>query len=388
MPRRRLTGVTAVDYAAVARAKTRPLRRRARPSRATPRAPALKRPATGRTWSRTVRSRKQENKGQSQEYSRYKQTLGRYGAPTLRQAFKELRAAQEKVVYGHRNFGDFTVGAHTLQFRNVSVNEQVLPLLIYDLTCVNTIRNNNYLTSRPLMQMYMENATGAVTFQPLNGVTPTGVNVPELQLLRAGQGNVNDHVDLGERTLLKWMSIKLNLFGARSKVCKWCIQLVKLRDDQLDPFDKATVYNSSLSKYNGFWQALIKPFTMNPIADQTVRATKDLKVIKTWTFVQDATTSVENDIAPKCKEVNLFLKRNQLCKWDNYFVEKENTADDVTANTGYVPSYNSSVNSYLLPKYKTYLLIRAMNIGKSDDTTSLTNPSIDWNIKTCHVKID
>lgn len=366
---------------------SRPLHTRTRQLRRRP-ANAGKRAATGTTWSRTVKRRSVQNKGQSQEYSRYKENLGRYGAPTLRQAFKELRASQEKVVYGHRNFGDFTVGAHPLAFANVGVNEQVVPLCLYDLTCVNTIRNNNYLTSRPFMNMYLENATGAVTFKPLNGVNATGVIVPELQLLRAGQGNINDHVDLGERTLLKWIHIKLNLFGARAKVTKWCIQLVKLRDEQLDPYDKATVYNASLTKFNGFWQALVKPFTLNPIADQTVRASKDLQVLQTWTFVQDANTTIEQDTAPKCKEVNLFIKKNQVCKWDNFFVEKEGTADEVTANNGFLPSFNGSVNSYLLPKYKTYLLIRAMNIGKSDDVSSLTNPSLDWNIKNCHVKID
>lgn len=353
---------------------------------------ASKRRNPGYTRTKT-KQRSVSNVGQSQEYSRFKTTMGRPAPKTLRQAFKELRASQEKVVFGHRNFFDFTRGAHGLLHKDISADTRYVPLLLYDLTAINTMRNGpsglQYLQARPFINMVIRPADAAVSFNALGGFLEGGTTyTPDLQLLRTGQANLNDQVDLGERTLFNWFSVKLNLFGAKQKVTKWCIQLIQLKDEQLDPYDKVGFYNPNLTKFNGFWQAMVKPFTANPIADQQVRATKDLKVLKTWTFVQDGTTTIENDTAPKCKEFNLFMRKNQLCKWDNYFITSENTAQAVTVDGGFVPSVNSSINNYLLPKYKTYLLIRAMNIGLSADESQDTNPSIDWNIKTCHTKLD
>lgn len=360
-------------------------------SKARSNAVAAKRRPVG--YTRTVTRRQVSQQGQSQEYSRFKATLGRPPAPTLKQAFKELRASQEKIVFGHRNFADFTRGAHALLHKDVLPDQRYVPLLLYDLTAINTMRNSTaglqYLQARPFLNCVLRPADAAVTFVTLGGFTEGGISyTPDLQLLRAGQANVNDQVDLGERTLLNWFSVKLNLFGSKQKVTKWCIQLIQLKDEQLDPYDKVGTYNTALSKFNGFWQSLVKPYTMNPIADQEVRATKDLKVLKTWTFIQDATTTIENDTTPKLKEFNLFIRKNQMCKWDNYFIPSENTAQAVTVDGGFTPSANASVNNYLLPKYKTYLMIRAMNIGLSNDESQDTNPSIDWNIKSCHTKLD
>lgn len=371
---------------------TMTLRKRRRPSAVGKGKKRRALPLTRRSYKR---ARGKATVSQATEYSRFITRMGRYGRKTVKQAFKELRAGQSKVIYSHRNFGNLS-GGQIFALNSTVDDTRYCPLFLYDLTCcrarrttvndVNEGQTTVYdLDSYPMLRMKMQSSTGAVAFDPINGLSHHNTYMPELQV-ETDTGNANGLM-LGPNSLLKYYNIKMNLFGTTSHVTKWCIQLVQLRDDELDPWTSSSTFKIG-NKYAGFWQSLVKPYMNNPIADQGTAQVKDLRVIKSWTFIQDAQTTIDKDVAPKVKEFRCFVKRNMLCKWDNATVPAEATAPMVADSAGYIKSRNARMNSYLDLKKRTFLLIRAMNIGTDAEPTVDNTPSFDYNIKTCHVRIN
>lgn len=327
---------------------------------------------------------------QATEYSRFTTRMGRYGRRTVKQAFKELRAGQSRVVYSHRNFYDFTRGLRYMSNKALGNGERICPLYLFDLTCCRARRTVDLagttyydMDSQPMMQMKMKD--NAVAWEIIDGSDANWLPTKNLQV-ETDTANAAGLM-MGPNSLLKYYNIKLNLFGATEHVTKWSIQLMQLKDEELDPYADSTNFRVG-AKYAGFWQSLVKPFMFNPIADQGTGYLKDMRVIKSWTFIQDAQQTTDKDVTPKLKEFRCFVKRNMLCKWDTAAIQPENNPTAVADQGGYMQNKNMQMNCYLPATRRTYLVIRAMNIG--DDMTDGVQwtPSFDWNIKMCHVRIN
>lgn len=360
--------------------------RYARKRRIVKRRVVRRRPMAGKRKRRTTYTRTKRRKASytssNFEYSKMKDTFGKYGKRTLRQAFKELRAGQEKTVFRWNRIAPFNGQGDLWMSNKTDANgDRYCPLFIFDLTSV----NQAYRSAYPMQWMKMS-GTGDVSFISVPGTNQVGTYQLQWQIDTDERAGVNTIGQIGARSMLKWISIKLNCWGAKNHATKWCIQMVSLRDDSLDPYIP-TNYDPTNVKFNGFWQSMVKPYMFNPIADQGYNNTRDMKVHKTWMFVQNGNQSTELDQAPQVKEIKLFKRCNQLCKWDE-FIGLENTAGAVADTSNFVKGDDSANNCYLKPRYKKYLLIRALNAGLDASDTNADTPSIDVNIKTCHMTLD
>lgn len=341
-------------------------------------------------YNRTGYKRRRQISAQPSEYSRFTTRMGRYARKTVKQAFKEIRAGQSKIVYSFRNFADFTKGSAWMRNRETEDGtKRYCPLYLYDLTCARVLRTVDgmppiSLDSQPMLTLMMNKADGGISWQSVPGKAHDGINMYELQCETdtANQvGRLNK-----PNSIIKYFNIKMNLFGCTNRVTKWHISLVQLKDDDLDPWVAASTPMLG-NKYSGFWQSLVKPYMYNPISDQGTGWNKDLRILKSWIFIQNPQNSTDQDPAPAVKEFRCFIKKNMLCKWDNYFNDEENGAAEVADNGGYVVNRNAQMNAYLPCRKRIFLMIRAMNLAEdSTDSISLT-PSFDFNIKTCHVTV-
>lgn len=310
---------------------------------------------------------------------------------TLSRLVKEVRNKDETVIYrfsGMNNFNDngyFWCGKTI----NTSTSKTMLPMYMFDLTsCVNVV-NNVVTAAQPFQNAQANSGLGTITWdtvggQLANGTTNTGASWQYEKMPSSSSTLTTPH----EKSRLKWTDVRLNLFGCKNKAIKWCVQVVKLGDEALDPRlsgDLVLATDAQL-KHNAFYQGLIKPYTYNPLALTSAdRITKNLKVLKTYTTIIQPTSSVENDTDPHIKVLKWFMRWDR----DMNYCERANsltTAADLTEQADFSVQ-QAQQSCYTNTRSKIFLLIRASAYQAQTDVLpdNTVAPSFDMCVRACHV---
>lgn len=336
----------------------------------------------GRTATQVRRRRRQQIPGTGMEYSKVSRQYGRFGRRNVRQAFKELRSAQTKLILRYQGMNPFGANGFFWMNNIVVGGRRMLPCYAVNLT---SGPQYSY-SAQPMLQYSMDTATDKYQWVPTAGQDPNG---GASFGWNTEDNNTAGSSVLGSRTLLKWISVKMNCYGCVAKPTKWLIQVIQLKDDELDPwrFNAEPALTGGAEHAAVFWQNMIKKYTFNPIATVGREHARHYKVLKSVSFIQDPQLTIDADQAPKCKEVNLFAKQNQMCKWDQIKTKLATIADVIDTADYTAENVAGQVNGYLDTKYSKILLIRALNAGIDDATSTLATPSFDLNIRTCHVKM-
>lgn len=254
------------------------------------------------------------------------------------------------------------------------------PLHIYDLTqCVNN-NNGNIITGRPGYVLRVNDTTGGIEFANLTGQNNAGVGSTELQT----EYNPSFGYPF-DRSILKWVQIKLNLHGCVQKPTKFEITLCQL-NEQVQTTGMGGSFSGTGNIQLGFWQSLIRNMTHNNLdTTQYPEVKRSLRVWKRFTYVIQPTSSSENDSAPHQKVVNYFFRMNRRMRYDWQQTQKNIlTPANMEANGWEV--MNNENNAGVDPKARVFLMIRALNTVKlaTAPTDSSTTPSYDFIMRFGH----
>lgn len=311
----------------------------------------------------------------------------------VKQMKRILKSNEEKLIFrwnGVKSFDDH--GYYWL--RNNTINGvRYMPLYFYDLTsCVNSTQQGvgvpTILHSEPLTRCYV-NSAGSVYFEhdvcyKADGSTTTS----ELQIERGSYGGGVDgtglnHILPHNKDILKWVSIKMNCWGAKARSTKFTVSIVRFKDEVLQP----TPFLAPNEKRTGLFQSILKPISFNPVSTTGSDMRKFLKVLRTETFIIQPTSTTESDQDPHVRTLKWFCRFNRLID----YVQRENslnTKEDVADQADYAINIGNQNAAYANATKRLYLMISATNYGKDgEDDTSPTNvetPSFDLSVRTCH----
>lgn len=324
------------------------------------------------------RRRTKKQASGSHEYSRYSTSIGRFGRQTLKNAFKHLRSLEEYAIVRWNGVKSWNTNGYYWMNNTPSGGGRVCPLYIFNLTALPKLG----LTCTPFLQMAIDASDnpffGAQTSVPAVGTGTTTGLVCEKTSQRG-------FPSIDKASIMQWADIRMNLWGCKNKPTKWCIQLVKFRSKLVDPWYNLVTTAANQSEYKDFWYSQVAPYMFNPIHHDPNNNGWRLKVVKTWTFTQDPTLTIENDTDPKCKELRIFHKFNKYIKWDTI-----NNGTNTVARELDAPGYtqviaDTSTNCYADSRYGYYLMIRALNCGADEVVDNTNTPSFDLSVRMKHV---
>lgn len=196
----------------------------------------------------------------------------------------------------------------------------------------------------------------------------------------------------GPRTILQWADVRFDLWGCKTQPTKYDIMLCQFHND-VTPDPNAQTNNINQCR---FWDQLLRPYCYNPNLHQVgFGMAKKMRVLWHKSVMIDPTETSESDPDPHVKSVKCFWRFNRRCKYDyrdDAGVTAFTDTDIVTVpefTTSEVPEVNSQMQNRVHKNARIFVMIRATKYIKSAtfaDQTSSDTPSINLQVRTCHIR--
>lgn len=295
-----------------------------------------------------------------------------------------VKANQEKVIYkwnGVKNFDDHGY----YWFNNIAdENTRYLPIYSFDLTsCVNTTNNGTTIASIPMHQMYQVGGDIGFAASLCPDVSGGQTLTSTWGMERAPYSNSVDVISPAtphSKDILKWLSIKTNLWGCKARSTKFRLEIVQFKDEDLLP----TSMTPLNTKRTSLFQSLVKPLAYNPIASIQSDMRKKYRVIKSETFIIQPTSTTETDQDPHVRTVNWFMRLDKLMDYAQTGKTLPAVAD-VADDSDYVQNLGNQNDAYIDPTKRMYLMLYATNFGVDSQVLDNTQtPSFDLVVRSCH----
>lgn len=314
-----------------------------------------------------------------------KVTTGYKPKLTLRSLASEVHQRSEPIIY--RFQGLKALDDNGYYFANVGQAQApeftMLPMYIYDLTAIQNYNTSGVVSGEPFKRAKWSSSTSNITWDTIVGINNDGTSTPTtigIEKRPWASTLALPH----EKSRLLWTDVKMNLWGAQAKPTAYTIQLIKITDDNLDPWNTP----SNMVEHSGFWQSKIKNYVYNPIAySGGGQYRRGIKVLKTFRREIQPTSTSEADTDPHVVTLKMFNKWYRNLSYKNG--GKLLNGDIV--NTILAPDYAQMFSSeeckeYTDTKSKIFLLIRAEAWNRQDYPTinNITSPSFDLVVRTCH----
>lgn len=344
-------------------------------------------PAVSRKVSRTVI--RPVNYAQH-EWTTVSSSMGRYKRPTLNGLARYIRRQSEPTIFRwnglsatYNDRGLYGIGRQDDAVTSPAF--ELLPMYVADLTAIRNIVNGTEAAAQAVYRAKVSKTSGSIAWDGQLHADAAGSSTSTAMLLEASGSTSNTINTPHQVSLLKWLDIRMNLWGCVAKPTRFVVQLVKLLDEDVDPF--VTPGNANI--HNAFWQSLVKPYAFNPIA--TARFPGGLKrymnVLKTYTVNFDAQNTSDVDLDPKTQTLKWFLKRDEFIDFRN----RANTFANSTNLTSDEDFLVQTAQCSTQPRTrgKLLLLIRAAayvaNTAETSSTDNILTPSFDLVFRSCYL---
>lgn len=340
------------------RARRVPIKRVVR-RRVVRRSTKRKAPASSRTFKRRRTSR-QVSPGN--ELTRSKRSL-RYSKPTLK---KFLYPSSKYTVDRFQGLTNFDTNGGWNRLSNMSEGTGVwAPMHIYDLTSF-----NNGGSAPQFAQMIGWADTGNTSinkYAPLYGTNANGNSLtaewtPEKGFTPYVAGQVV------KKVYLKWIDVRLNLYGARKRTTKFDVMFVQFTNPRATIFPGVDVGASEARDLAAY---LERPLIYSNLQTGEYHGEK-IKVIRRYSYTVQPTTSIDlNTTTGKIHEAKIFVPMNKAMNLDwqnpnNYAHASVSDGMDYTQHLG--PANNQSGPVY---RSRVYMIIMAFSPErKSADAVS------------------
>lgn len=185
-------------------------------------------------------------------------------------------------------------------------------------------------------------------------------------------------------------SIKLNLWGHKTRPVKWEIKLVKFTSDEYTPVsdDGLSLNQVTSTMGNAFWQAGVKRLVGNPIADQPSIKRGCMKVIAKKSVEIGPITNIESDTRNHVHTLYWTHYINKVVGMRKAQVVEGDDANVVNVNQDQpdTPADHSGAADYTpLAKDRLYLMVACQTFTEVISPTavdSTNTPYFDYNLKT------
>lgn len=304
-------------------------------------------------------------------------------------AMRLVKANKQKIVFRFNGIRKYTDGQgyYFLDNNTTSVNTRNLPLNAFDITsCINQAGGAPVVAS-PLTGLFMNPTNGQIDFINRLGTDSDGTTTTSQW--KTEEASMQNFQSLPlTKDILKWVNIRLNLYGARSKATKFRVMLVRFKDNEVVPTPSgATDYlpaTAISSKRTQFYQSLLKPYVFSPIATTTNLYSKYMQVIKNEQFIINDVSTTSFDSAPMSKVINWFVRLDRVCNYVNNAVNI-NTGADVADQADYTVNVGQQIYPYTSPTSRLYLIVMASAwTDCANVPTTQTQPTYDISVRACH----
>lgn len=313
-------------------------------------------------------------------FTRSKRKYGRYKARTAKRANFRLDLQQQEVIYRWQNVSRFGIGPGAQGiWKYGGATARTQPLHVMDLT-MSPVNEATGPLGSGMYALRNDNTSTDCSYVRVIGQTETGVSS------NGGQGEFREFgfTDTSTRwttATLKWVDIKMNLYGSYFVPIKYKIALVRIHDE-------VAVFGgfNDGAKQKTMVDSMLKPMFYSNLLTNTGMQKKSYTIVKQWNYVvepmmrtdAEAVDSGETYKSPYFKEVKIFYKADKTLKYDwhdntgvNDLVE-----DAATCNTNQTAL--NQLHNVIYPTSRLYLVITASS-SKIEPTTdsATTAPTFD-----------
>lgn len=257
-----------------------------------------------------------------------------------------------------------------------------------------TISSGTGVYTQPLRR-YVRQSDGYWTSETINGQAPDGSLSTYLFPAGTNLGNVlgSSIGVMGPKGYLNWTSVKLNLWGAKFKQVIYYIDIVAVDNPSGNPYRYSP--NTALPEdLNQHLDEIMRPLTVNPLADANNLVPSPWRVIKRIKVEFDPIVTTEGDQDPHCKTLNIFNRWGRTIDFndsttsvlpaDDDNVNYVNVAKGITDGTVGVIDHIPSDDQML------FMVIRSSNFVVRADPAEVTNgltPSFDIKFRSSWSKL-
>lgn len=304
---------------------------------------------------------------------------------------RAVKADISRTVYQFRRY--VNDGNNTNNFgygfgQNTFGNTRYLPIVLFDLTRIrqDTIAPGAIGSGTFAKQAIMDTTgtdDGLIKWLDIQGQGADGSTLDAYPFISESK-NISSELHPIRKSILSWVSIKLNLMGARNRPGWFKVQIVTFNNDEhLDPWTAV-----GPGQHNTFWTDQAARLTCNSIHDLPKKTNQKMKVLMEKKILFQPTSTTESDPRGHVDTVSMFYRPNKTM---NYFdggnIPK--LGDDVQiAVTNVAGTARGTGISDFASNGKIYLLVTAFNPYTAAAFDPNIHPSIEWNIKTSHVSLD
>jgi hypothetical protein len=309
---------------------------------------------------------------------------------------RAVKATVERTVYQHRKYANDGTNVNNYAqplAQIVTAGKRYLPVYIADLTRINQthIIDSNFKVSF-MRRMYMDTAPGAsdgkIKWEDVDGIGADG-STPSPFLFIAEDKSLAPRQKPIAKSIMNWVSIKLNLMGARTRPGYFKVQIVTLGDDEhLDPWTKDGI----LPQHGAFWQDHVARLTCNTIHDLPKKTKTKMHVLLEKTIAWQPTSTTESDTRAHVDTVNIFYRPNKTIIYQDGSANAGQSTlitddEQIAVTNAQSASRGVGCGEFAL-KNKMYLLVSAFNPYSETAFNPAVHPSFEWNIKTSHIVLD
>ena len=351
---------------------------------------------SGRTRSRTVTRRRLDGpSGGGVQWTRSRLRTGRLkrGYPLV----KRLASVNgEKLVYRLRAVKNFD--NHGYIYANKTTNSGARQYPIYAILLNG--KNCGSLDINPFRQLFaiandVSSDDGRFGWFGRPTLDPTGSPVLRQYGVEFGSDATDE-----DKMLWRSTSIKMNLWGAKSKPVRWTVEVVRCTDHRVSPFVRKSVSPFATTgelvnmEAQQNLEAMMKQYYFNPISTINWHQNRHFKVLKRFDMVIQPVETTDGDQDPKCHQLNWVTKWDRVLDYSDQNVaggsvifnddeknyEQVKEVNNVLSGDSHVPKGTGAV----------FLMIRASDFSDWAEEGPAFNTgvhgSFDFDIRTSYVK--
>jgi len=308
-------------------------------------------------------------------YARSRSKWGRNKKKSLAKIYRKVEANEESVIYRWQQVSRFGLGcgAQGLYTWQDATNQKQ-SINIFDLTSY----DGNATTQDPLFGgMYNVNNTLATGHLIFSGPMPHQDAAGSPVAFGVG----GSHVEEGEPVFqidngtLKWVDLKMNIYGSFSVPVKWRISLVRFHDEVSVPGLSPTA-NRAISQF----ESMHRPLKYSNLLTNLASQAKSYRVVKSWNYTIQPLNKTEvwnvnleggNEIpSPHFIELKHFIKLDQYC---DYSWKDDPTLINVVGDVPSTDTFQTAPankHSSVYPTNRLFLIIQC----SSPQVDTVTNP--------------
>lgn len=326
--------------------------------------------------------------GYSQWSQRY--ATGKFGKLTTRKIDK---LSNDTIIMRHQLIGPFNDYGQRFMYNATNpAGDLYYPLILFELNSTNNYINGVQNFMSPVHQMLQLNGTTNISWEALGGQSTDGtLGVTNWLVEKSGHTQTAVASHPMEKSILKWSSLDLELWGQTQKPTMYTVYLCQLSEDVLPD----TTFTTNIGKYSTitnqnaceFWQSMVKRYVYSPLAKiDDGWGRKKIRIMKQYKINIDPTANYENDPDPHVKTLKLFYRFNRKC---NFEWKYSNAAGLSIANMNDADwQQEDGENSCQVhPNARLFVMVRASNFvrGSTSTPVNTTMPSISWCMRSCHL---